>query len=152
MRRWRNKIGPGDDKRDGERDRDHQRREREQRERGERTVDRVLDGELPSARVGRAQREQRQATDVVERRALVDRLVEPRDERDLDSEPLALLDLLDEHVVGLGGEREDHLPGPGLLDRSAEVVEATEHGQQRRSLLVTRGSGSESRNPTGRSP
>ena len=90
----------------------------------------MLDRELPAARVGRAQREQRQTADVVERRALVDRLVQPGDQRDADAELLALPDPVDEDVIGLGREREDHVPRGGSLDRLGKVVGPAEHRQR----------------------
>ena len=75
----------------------------------------------PRGLVGRNEIEG-QAAEVIEDRAVVDRLEQPRHERDLDPELLALPDLLDEHVVGLGGEGQDHAARTRLPDRLGQVV------------------------------
>ena len=90
----------------------------------------MLDRELPALRVDRAKREQWQTADVVERRALVDRLVQTRDERDADAHLLALPHPVYEDVIGLGREREDHVPCGGSLDRLGKAVEPAEHRQR----------------------
>ena len=43
-------------------------------------------------------------------------------QRDADAESLALPDPVDQHVVGLGREREDHVPGGGSLNGRGQVV------------------------------
>ena len=83
------------------RDREQHRRECDQRHEREQPVEGVLDRELPPARVGRLQRHDRQAADVVQRRSVVDGLEQARHERHLDAQILALLDGLEQMMVWL---------------------------------------------------
>ena len=98
---------------DGDRDREHQRRQRGQRDERADAIDRVLDREPPALGSPCAEAHERQASDVVERRTFIDRLVEPRDDRHLEARVLAAPDDAGQLVVALPREREYELTGPG---------------------------------------
>ena len=62
---------------------------------------------------------------MVEDGAPVDRLEQPRDQRYLNAERLAVPDGVDQDVVGLGGEGEDHSTGACLRDRGDQCPRTT---------------------------
>ena len=120
--------GPGGADPCGQRQRPQQGSQHDQQEAGQHAVEHVLDGELPALGVDRAQAEQRQAAQVLQRQMHVHALEEARDERDLHAEGLAAAHHRQDLAVGPGQEAEDHMPGAGLGDHALQVVGGAQHG------------------------
>ncbi len=117
----------------GEREQAHRDRQHQQRDAGEDAVDRVLDAELPAARVDRRGAQQRDAAEVLDFDAVGDLLEQPRHDHDLDAQPATAADHAEQDRVRRGREGDDDLFDVVALDDLLEVPARAEHAQ---ALLV----------------
>src|SRR5215207_8815748 len=112
-------------------EREHAERDREDQQRDGRddAIDRVLDPELPAARVDRRCSQQWDAAEVLDLDAVRDLLEQTRDDDDLDAELATATDQAEQHRVGRGRERHDDLLDVVALDDLLEVPAGAEHAQ-----------------------
>ena len=109
MRRWRKRIGPGELSRTASVSAREQRRQQQQRDSGDDAVERVLDRELPAARVDRRRAQQRDAAEVLDLDTVRDLLEQARHDGDLDAQLAALADHPEQDGVRRGREGHDDL-------------------------------------------
>ena len=90
-------------------------------------IEDVLDRELPALRVDRVEAEEGQSPEVVERHPNVHALEQPRHDRDLKAQRLALAYERDEQPVRRGAEAKHHMARASLPGGAREVRRAAEY-------------------------